>query len=54
VAAAVLVYRALTWFLPIPIGVGTYLWWRADTTRREAEREREARQEPGVAVEGSP
>jgi uncharacterized protein (TIRG00374 family) len=28
VAAAVLVYRALTWLLPIPIGVGTYLWWR--------------------------
>ena len=28
VAAAVLVYRALTWLLPIPLGVGTYLWWR--------------------------
>jgi uncharacterized protein (TIRG00374 family) len=28
VVAAVLVYRALTWLLPIPIGVGTYLWWR--------------------------
>jgi uncharacterized protein (TIRG00374 family) len=28
VAAAVLVYRALTWLLPIPIGVCTYLWWR--------------------------
>jgi uncharacterized protein (TIRG00374 family) len=31
VAAAVLVYRALTWLLPIPIGVGTYLWWRRRT-----------------------
>jgi putative heme transporter len=28
VVAAVLVYRALTWLLPIPIGVGCYLWWR--------------------------
>jgi hypothetical protein len=24
----VLVYRALTWLLPIPVGIGTYLWWR--------------------------
>ena len=28
VVAAVLVYRALTWLLPIPMGVGCYLWWR--------------------------
>jgi putative heme transporter len=28
VVAAVLVYRALTWLLPIPVGIGTYLWWR--------------------------
>src|SRR6266508_1934267 len=28
VTAAVLVYRALTWFLPILVGVGCYLWWR--------------------------
>ena len=28
VVAAVLVYRALTWLLPIPLGVGCYLWWR--------------------------
>ena len=26
--AAVLVYRALTWLLPVPIGVGTSPWWR--------------------------
>jgi uncharacterized membrane protein YbhN (UPF0104 family) len=24
----VLIYRALTWLLPIPLGVGCYLWWR--------------------------
>ena len=46
VTAAVLVYRALTWFLPIPVGVGTYLWWRGSTIHAE-----EA--EPAVA-EGSP
>jgi uncharacterized membrane protein YbhN (UPF0104 family) len=28
VVAAVLIYRALTWLLPVPIGVSTYLWWR--------------------------
>lgn len=28
VTAAVLVYRALTWGLPILVGVGCYLWWR--------------------------
>jgi putative heme transporter len=28
VVAAVLIYRALTWLLPIPLGIGCYLWWR--------------------------
>jgi len=28
VTAAVLVYRALTWALPIVVGAATYLWWR--------------------------
>ena len=28
VTAAVLVYRALTWALPILVGVGCYGWWR--------------------------
>jgi len=28
VVAAVLVYRALTWLLPIPVGIGAYLWRR--------------------------
>jgi putative heme transporter len=28
VAAAVVVYRALTWALPILVGVGCYGWWR--------------------------
>jgi len=28
VTAAVLVYRALTWALPIVVGVACYLWWR--------------------------
>lgn len=36
VAAAVLVYRALTYVLPIPIGMGTYLFWRHNRSwRRE-------------------
>jgi putative heme transporter len=28
VTAAVLVYRALTWALPILVGIVCYLWWR--------------------------
>jgi putative heme transporter len=28
VAAAVLLYRAVTYVLPIPFGAGAYLWWR--------------------------
>jgi putative heme transporter len=38
VAAAVVVYRALTWALPILVGIGCYLWWRRRswTTKPEA------------------
>ena len=45
VAAAVLVYRALTWLLPIPVGVGTYLWWRSRSGSATAG------QAPGAGVE---
>jgi lysylphosphatidylglycerol synthase-like protein len=33
VAAAVLIYRALTWALPILVGIGCYLWWRRSSIR---------------------
>jgi putative heme transporter len=33
VTAAVLVYRALTWGLPIVVGVVCYLWWRRISVR---------------------
>jgi putative heme transporter len=33
VTAAVLVYRALTWALPILVGVVCYLWWRRGSIR---------------------
>jgi putative heme transporter len=35
VVAAVLVYRALTWALPILVGVVCYLWWRRRSIRPE-------------------
>jgi uncharacterized membrane protein YbhN (UPF0104 family)/membrane-associated phospholipid phosphatase len=35
VTAAVLVYRALTWGLQIPIGVACYLWWRRSQLRAQ-------------------
>ena len=34
IAAAVLVYRALTWLLPIPLGVGCWMFWRINTSWR--------------------
>jgi len=35
VTAAVLVYRALTWALPILVGVACYAWWRRSSIRPE-------------------
>jgi uncharacterized protein (TIRG00374 family) len=34
VAAAVLIFRALTYVLPIPVGVATYLFWRRNRSWR--------------------
>lgn len=34
VAAAVLMFRALTYVLPIPVGVGTYIFWRRNHSWR--------------------
>lgn len=36
VAAAVLVFRALTYVLPIPLGAGTYVFWRRNRSWRRA------------------
>jgi uncharacterized protein (TIRG00374 family) len=46
VAAAVVVYRALTWALPILVGVGCYGWWRRQAwtaPAREAQHPAQAR-----------
>jgi putative heme transporter len=37
VTAAVLVYRALTWALPILVGVVCYLWWRRQRSFTQSE-----------------
>jgi uncharacterized protein (TIRG00374 family) len=43
IAAAVLVYRFLTWFAPIPLGVVAWLFWRANTSwRNNVQRRRDA------------
>lgn len=34
VAAGVLLYRALTWFIPIPLGVASWLYWRSAAAGR--------------------
>ena len=36
VAAAVLLFRALSFVLPIPLGVLTYVFWRRNTSWRRA------------------
>jgi uncharacterized protein (TIRG00374 family) len=36
VAAAVLIFRALTYVLPIPIGLATYVFWRRNRSWRRA------------------
>ena len=36
VTASVLVFRALTWLLPVPLGGLTYLGWRWQQHRRTA------------------
>jgi putative heme transporter len=36
VAAAVLIFRALTYVLPIPIGAGTYVFWQRNKSWRRA------------------
>jgi putative heme transporter len=42
IAAAVLVYRGLTWFAPIPLGIGCWMFWRFNTSwRRTVEGRRE-------------
>jgi uncharacterized membrane protein YbhN (UPF0104 family) len=43
--SAILLFRGATWFLPIPIGSVTYLFWRKDTRWR---RTPEDRYGPGV------
>jgi uncharacterized membrane protein YbhN (UPF0104 family) len=40
IVAATLVFRALTYFLPIPLGVGTWLFWRRNTSWRKTTAER--------------
>ena len=42
IAAAVLLYRGLTWFVPIPLGIGCWLFWRTNTSWRRSIAERRA------------
>jgi len=43
VTAAVVLFRLATWLLPIPIGAGTYLFWRYNKGWRMTEDERQVR-----------
>jgi len=45
-AAAVLLYRALTYLLPIPVGVGCYVFWRVNRSWRRTPEQRTATLRP--------
>jgi uncharacterized membrane protein YbhN (UPF0104 family) len=45
-ATAVLIYRALTYLLPIPIGAGCYIFWRINRSWRKTPEERQAARAP--------
>jgi uncharacterized membrane protein YbhN (UPF0104 family) len=42
ILSAILAYRAATWLLPIPIGAGSYLFWRYNKGWRHTQEEKEA------------
>jgi putative heme transporter len=42
IAAGVLLFRALTWFVPIPLGLVAWLFWRSNTSWRHTVEERRA------------
>jgi uncharacterized protein (TIRG00374 family) len=50
IAAAVLLYRALTWLLPIPLGLVCWVFWRTNTSWRHTLDERRANRELGMRV----
>jgi uncharacterized protein (TIRG00374 family) len=50
VAAAVVVYRALTWALPILVGVGCYVWWRRRSWTTSPEDARRGRSQATVTA----
>jgi uncharacterized protein (TIRG00374 family) len=50
VAAAVVVYRALTWALPILVGIGCYLWWRRRSWTTSPQSARRGRREATVTA----
>jgi putative heme transporter len=42
ILSAIVAYRFATWLLPIPIGAGTYLFWRYNKAWRHTEAEKQA------------
>jgi putative heme transporter len=50
ILAATLLFRAITYLLPIPLGVATWLFWRRNTSWRRRPGERSAEAARGVAA----
>lgn len=51
IAAAVLLYRALTWLLPVPLGAGCWIFWRINHSWRSGLDDRHTRQRFHAGVE---
>jgi uncharacterized membrane protein YbhN (UPF0104 family) len=54
IAAAVLLFRALTWLLPVPLGVGCWMFWRSNRSWRHTVDERRARRPDDELVPAQP
>jgi uncharacterized membrane protein YbhN (UPF0104 family) len=52
IAAAVLLYRALTWLAPIPLGIGCWVFWRSNASWRRDPEDRAARRDVGIEDPG--
>jgi uncharacterized membrane protein YbhN (UPF0104 family) len=50
IAAAVLVFRMLTWFAPIPLGIAAWIFWRSNRSWRRTVDERRAGLTPQAAA----
>jgi uncharacterized membrane protein YbhN (UPF0104 family) len=52
IIAATLLFRVFTWLLPVPLGVASFLWWRASALKRDEAAQRDERAQRDEAAQG--